>query len=300
MGVFDFLFSKGKNNKQQKNASDDNSHLLEMTTTDFGLTIPKAFLPYANAIAATKRDFISIKANPSKSVPLYKSSFGSYPFMPKDVAYPKDAAGNYMFPLAQINFSEIPPLENYPASGFLQIYITANDEDYLYGVNFDCLQQQKNFRILFFESDDIKKFKDDFSFLASTMQENTVPIQKGKILSFEKKMEYFGVNDVQYENNKDLSVDIIASKYPDIQDELQEFVYDNFSSNGHKIGGYAYFTQEDPRKHNEEIKDYILLLQMDTDEDMMWGDVGVANFFIHPNDLAKKDFSKVVYTWDCG
>jgi uncharacterized protein YwqG len=32
----------------------------------------------------------------------------------------------------------------------------------------------------------------------------------------------------------------------------------------------------------------------------MWGDMGVGNFFIHPDDLAKKDFSKIFYTWDCG
>lgn len=42
---------------------------------------------------------------------------------------------------------------------------------------------------------------------------------------------------------------------------------------------------------------------MDTDDvngmDIMWGDCGVANFFIHPDDLKNKDFSKVLYNWDC-
>ena len=33
--------------------------------------------------------------------------------------------------------------------------------------------------------------------------------------------------------------------------------------------------------------------------EMLWGDVGVCNFFIHPQDLAKRDFSKVLYNWDC-
>ena len=31
----------------------------------------------------------------------------------------------------------------------------------------------------------------------------------------------------------------------------------------------------------------------------MWGDSGVANFFIDSEDLEKRDFSKVFYTWDC-
>ncbi|MDN5490601.1 MAG: DUF1963 domain-containing protein, partial [Acinetobacter sp.] len=33
--------------------------------------------------------------------------------------------------------------------------------------------------------------------------------------------------------------------------------------------------------------------------EIMWGDSGVGNFFIHPDDLEKRDFSKVVYNWDC-
>ena len=36
-----------------------------------------------------------------------------------------------------------------------------------------------------------------------------------------------------------------------------------------------------------------------SDGEIMWGDYGVANFFIHPDDLAKKDFPKVLYNWDC-
>ena len=42
-----------------------------------------------------------------------------------------------------------------------------------------------------------------------------------------------------------------------------------------------------------------LLLQLDSDDQMMWGDVGVGGFFIAPEDLAKADFSRVMYTWDC-
>ena len=31
----------------------------------------------------------------------------------------------------------------------------------------------------------------------------------------------------------------------------------------------------------------------------MWGDAGVANFFISEQDLKNKDFTNVVYNWDC-
>ena len=48
-----------------------------------------------------------------------------------------------------------------------------------------------------------------------------------------------------------------------------------------------------------------LLLQIDSDTDdnndfeIIWGDCGVANFFINSEALLKKDFSKVIYNWDC-
>lgn len=40
---------------------------------------------------------------------------------------------------------------------------------------------------------------------------------------------------------------------------------------------------------------------MDSDmtNEIIWGDMGIANFFINQEDLAKLDFSNVFYNWDC-
>ena len=72
---------------------------------------------------------------------------------------------------------------------------------------------------------------------------------------------------------------------------------DALDGSGHKLGGYPYFTQEDPRS----AEGMELLLQLDSDDsvNMMWGDVGVGNFFIAPEDLKRGDFSRVAYSWDC-
>jgi uncharacterized protein YwqG len=50
-----------------------------------------------------------------------------------------------------------------------------------------------------------------------------------------------------------------------------------------------------------KYKQFRLLFQMDTDDEVgiMWGDSGVANFFIIEEDLKNKDFSRVLYNWDC-
>ena len=54
----------------------------------------------------------------------------------------------------------------------------------------------------------------------------------------------------------------------------------------------------------------LLLFQMDsefltdgngnqTGVEILWGDMGIANFFIRAEDLLRRDFSRVLYNWDC-
>ena len=72
------------------------------------------------------------------------------------------------------------------------------------------------------------------------------------------------------------------------------------------LPAHPYFTQEDPRNRDEGLADYnALLFQLDSsfDEDgkeiVMIGDMGVMNFFIWQDDLQRRDFSDVLYSWDC-
>jgi uncharacterized protein YwqG len=88
--------------------------------------------------------------------------------------------------------------------------------------------------------------------------------------------------------------------YESEEDTIWDECYTEDGEN-HIIGGYPYFTQDDPRWVND-YKDYTtLLLQLDTDDTsgIMWGDAGVGNFFIKPKDLKSLNFSDVLYNWDC-
>jgi uncharacterized protein YwqG len=78
-------------------------------------------------------------------------------------------------------------------------------------------------------------------------------------------------------------------------DDLQDRLWDRDHGAGHKLGGYPHFTQDDPRTR----RDLELLFQLDSDDGVMWGDAGVGNFFIAPDDLARRDFSRVLFSWDC-
>ena len=79
---------------------------------------------------------------------------------------------------------------------------------------------------------------------------------------------------------------------------------------GHRIGGYPCFEQDDPRDVTEELRKYdTLLLQIvshtmpDTSGNeetlIMFGDEGGCQFFIPREKLRARDFSDVMYNWDC-
>lgn len=71
---------------------------------------------------------------------------------------------------------------------------------------------------------------------------------------------------------------------------------------GHRLGGHAEFVQEDPRPWEDELRPYtVQLLQLDSDESgLCWGDMGVGHFFVTEDQAKARDYSRVLYTWDCG
>ena len=85
----------------------------------------------------------------------------------------------------------------------------------------------------------------------------------------------------------------------DLPEETRRLLWDIVpDGTEHRIGGYPYFTQQDPREEDSPFTE--LLLQMNSDGDyIMWGTMGVANFFIRKEDLKEKNFEEVLYNWDC-
>ncbi len=266
--------------------------------------LPKDLLIYKDKIEATIKPFIEIKANPENNLNLWQSKFGGLPYFPKNLQYPIDSKGKAMFLLAQINFSETPKLASFPEKGILQFYISGGSD--LYGWSSSDLAKQEDFRVLYFSevTEDEHFLLTKFDFLPEPYN---LPIWKQSSLTFNLKFEPIPIVDCLFESKilnlskprHELYQDINFNRdYENVYDEYEKL----FHSEGHKIGGYPFFTQHDPREC-EPYKDkgYILLFQMDSDDEanIMWGDVGVANFFITEQDLASKNFSRVLYNWDC-
>jgi len=113
-------------------------------------------------------------------------------------------------------------------------------------------------------------------------------------MEFEKIIDRLSPSDYRF--------DKVIRNVLDLDDAVVDELFEKLNSSGCKLGGYAHFTQDDPRDSIDN-RDWLLLLQIDSvtenGVEIMWGDVGVANFFIQAEDLNKRDFSRVLYNWDC-
>lgn len=261
--------------------------------------LSKELVIYNEKIEGTIKSFIKIKAQPEANLRLWQSKFGGLPYFPKGLEYPTDSKGQAMFLLAQINFSETPPLAPFPEKGILQFYIS-NGSDF-YGACFENPAKQDDFKVLYFPevSADEHLLVTKFDFLPKP---DFLPIEKQCSLTFSLKQAPMPVVDYHFESTiLNIDAKLKYELYEDYQKVYEEYEK-LFPSEGHKIGGYPYFTQSDPRTFETyKGEKYILLFQMDTDDEagIMWGDCGVANFFISEQDLASKNFSSVFYNWDC-
>ncbi|MBO9633490.1 MAG: DUF1963 domain-containing protein [Chitinophagaceae bacterium] len=313
MGIFDFFSRKKKANpadtlmpgetkvviqydeKAKETPQVDADYLLERVEVIPGLAIPRAFADRWEDIAHSKATYLEIKAKPATDLSLEQSKFAFYPMLPVGFEYPKDRNGAYMFPLAQFNFREMPHLKGYPKTGYLQFYVGTN---VTHGLSLDG--KPSDFKVLFFEEQEVEKYQVDFSFLNEILAAENIPVTKPHALTFELKEEYFGLGNVENNMNHGLTVEEIAAWYDHpLEGELLDHLYELNNHEAHKLGGYAYFCQEDPRKNDASIREMNLLFQMKSEDEIMWGDMGAANFFIYYEDLIKKDFSKVIYHWDC-
>ncbi len=232
------------------------------------------------------------------------SKIGGAFYVPENMTAPVDEnTGRPLFLLAQINFAECPHLEDFPTEGLLQFFIFNND---LYGLNFDDQTKQSSWRVRYIEKlPDLENIpqscianpqwdKEDDSYFPINAEYRLYPTEMKQAISacdyrFDQALENY-------------CSDILdgAESYLDLPDETDEQLWDLLDGFICQIGGYPTFTQDDPRYQDKYEHGYeVLLFQLDSFDDIMWGDSGVANFFISREALKAKDFSKVMYNWDC-
>ena len=262
------------------------------------LSIPNPLAAYRKPIVASVQPFIRIRTEAEAETSIIASKFGGNPYLPPGTEYPTDVEGQPLFLLAQINCSDLPPLHDtplsdFPTQGILQFYIADDD---LYGLDPEQPTTPDYFRVLYHAEVDRKNCMKDFSFLPYF---DDMPLDDIYALSFELTEAPVSLQDVRFDHTFDESPYVFFDQFGPDAVEVKGAYGRLSQAGGHKMGGYAHFTQEDPRFEQKEYEKAVLLLQIDSDDEgINWGDRGVANFFILPEDLKNRDFSRVLYNWD--
>lgn len=219
------------------------------------------------------------------------------PYLPKDFEYPKSSDGEYLYLLAQINFTEIPTLEFFPKKGILQFYVEADGE--IFGLNFENATQQDRFRVIYFPEPYLLESEliTDFSFLPPIKKDDwLMPLEGCCALNFQHKFGVIDLNDHKFD---------FFETYGAESKTIWHEYFNKFCLDQHKIGGHPNFIQNDPRyQYSQDEEEYVLLFQMGMEDNeaiyICWADGGIANFFIKKSALEKLDFSEILYNWDCG
>lgn len=254
----------------------------------------------ADFVESTRIGCLRLEATPDGGgSDAFASKLGGVFYSPPGFAWPLTTEQQPMWPLAQLNFAELPHLDGFPDRGILQFFITGDD---LYGMDFDDQTRQSGFRVVYHpEVGDLSFPNPDQPDPAQL----TVPFTRSHRISATPATMPMTVSDWRFEEaisqswwrctGAEPAPEMVRAAADLLLDATDEAPFA-----GHQLGGHPFFTQDDPRGYTEGLRGHTtVLLQIDSVGDICWGDVGVACFLIEPERLSRRDFSTVLYTWDC-
>ena len=189
---------------------------------------------------------------------ILESKVGGTPYLPRDMAWPLDSRGMGMELLAQVDCSALEGLPDFPHRGLLQFFFGLDD---VFGMEFDDPTAQKGFRVLYHETADPGVTEAEV--LAKKAE---APRPEGDARYYTPLFGVYGVRfapaAVQHINSQDFRAwkqflarwnELHGTDFKSQWDYYRatkidgEFPAPPEKAPYHQLGGYPYFTQEDPR-----------------------------------------------------
>ena len=241
---------------------------------------------------------------------LLDSKVGGLPYWDPALPYPVDSQGNQMTLLAQLNFAQLETEGPLPRAGMLQFFIGQDDA---FGIDYDEPDRQKNFRVVYHPEPDPALTLEQIQALelpTHVEADLCTPVIREAAFTAEKTVGYMGPGDCRFDALFREAVRAVTGEDIGDKHEYQyfdgadrDYLYDQLSAAGHRLLGYPSFTQYDPREPEGPYDTLLFQLDSDMADDrhdlVLWGDCGVGNFFINREDLLRRDFSRILYNWDC-
>lgn len=288
------------------------------------LTLPK---PLQTLLELSKRQVAKVNLTPSENTWQADkiSKIGGIGYFPMGETYPTNEQGEPLALLFQLNFAQLADevdisqlAYELPNQGILQIYVIDKSEgDY----------GRSNHQIRFWKDDTLPMNDDELNKAINSIKDKMgmyllpFSLKEQFLMTFEQMPQscstycrefyplYNQIDELKGKGVSGYLEEYTGRSWGGEYDEYYE-LYRTLSYNGdggyrnqNYILGYPKFAQGDLRDwYPEDWGDYISFLQIDTnyfdDTEIMWGDCGIATFYIHPDDLKNQEFANIFYYWD--
>lgn len=237
---------------------------------------------------------VELTPAPERPVAAGGTRIGGPVWLADGEAWPLDREGVPLEFVAQVDFAELPPLPDFPTAGLLQFFVGSND---LFGAEFDD-PMSGDARVL---------WRPDGP--RGGGLHPPPPDDDGRTSPFSRNgVRTAGVSltGQATEHQPDASHWRIVQRLdghlrrPGI-DEVDRVLEaeDENPPLRHHVGGHPVFTQFDFREPGRYDDVDRTLLRLTSDASLLWGDCGEAVFMIRRADLLARDFSSVLFYWDC-
>ena len=240
----------------------------------------------------TEKECYRIEIEENEMPDIMDDKIGGIPYFPEGEEYPLDKNNNPMILLIQINLANI-QLEDYPQEGILEIFI---DKE----CSWPC-----DYKIKYFK--EIKEYRKDLS----DMDLKNYIYDKPLKIKLIKDVEHMPLSDYRFaETMKEVIKEVTGTElnaYYDIDDFFEENGYDMYDELYKvnvfpgNLGGYADFTQSDPRLSEDfgEKEECLIKIDSNLGNGIMIGDSGIIFALISKEDIKSRNFENAVVDWDC-
>ncbi len=216
-----------------------------------------------------------------------------------DMSWPRSAQSDFPMALvAQLNFSEVPAIDDFPTQGVLQIFTSFNMIDDFGGcervIRWDPDPQTDE--VLEIPEEMLKTTRQTRDFSERARRSGLPLVFKADTAPASPFNWPHEAKNPIYENRLPESDEVatILDNWEDRSDEIHNGYGD------HWVGGHPSFIQEDVRLTYQEGRHLDrVIFHLGCDDDINLGDGGEANIMISQEALLNRDFQKAFLTWDC-
>lgn len=236
------------------------------------------------------------RPTPPAPPPPTTSYLGGHPFLPPGEPWPRDHRGRDLDFVAQVSFAEVTPVPGFPTEGLLQVF-TAPEDGWLPAVP-GAAPGTEGLHLRWFGAE---RLADAASAPAS---DTPAPVSDAT------PVETPGPHPLRFEPEVQLplgweNLEPDVARAPDafaalarLLEEDREDLLEPLGATGDvRVGGWPSVVQGAPRV--PPGRSAVLLLELHSTGLLMWGDVGTAQVFGDPGELAAGRLDGLWWDWAC-